>query len=353
MKFKNLKKLATIGALISALTGMSKANTITNSVEETDLFVGTVKDIALANNQLLITSDDAVIKGIPVKLLSSDTNTFSQTIFAAGDTNQLLFTNSVAGLAYDDHSTNAWYSFAGNHKLLGNTDVSKMAISSVSCRNSAEVTSDIFSDFPSPILAAKDGHIWLSFIDPDEEAVCVSKYQVNGNSDLMETAYNFTTSDRQFSKIHTSATDGSNIWCTVTDKDGQDSILYFKGEDLDSEELTQGERNGIKASCGVALLGETVYAVSSDQKKLVQFSKGLSDLGTINLNSKVSAIASDGANVFAISENGNEVYKVFPENSVQTIVLDRPRTDPIKKIIAAKGTIYGATARSVLRARSK
>ena len=60
-----------MGALISALTCMGKANTTTNSVEEIDLFGGTVKDIALANTQLLITSDDAMIKGVPVKLLSS------------------------------------------------------------------------------------------------------------------------------------------------------------------------------------------------------------------------------------------------------------------------------------------
>ena len=345
MKFKNLKKLATMGALVSALTCMSKADTITNSVEESEIPVGTVKNIALANNQLLITSDDAMIGPVPVKLFSADTNNL-HAAFAAGDTSQLLFTNNIASVAYDGTATNAWYSLEGEHGVLGNMNVSKAALSSVGRRNSAEITS-----FPSPVLAAKDGHMWLSFIDPDTNEVWVVKYQINGNSNLVETANNYWAG-REFSKIRSSATDGTNIWYAVTDKNGQDSILYLE---LDSEE--QGEQGGIKSSCGVALLGENVYAVSPDQKKLIRFEKDLNDNSRLNVadfgEDKVSAIASDGESVFAASESGDKIYKISPENSIQTIVLDRPQTTPIKKIIANEGSIYGATARSVLRARSK
>ena len=353
MKLKNLKKLATIGALISALTGMGKANTTTNAVEETDLFVGTVKDIALANKQFLITSDDAVMNGVPVKLMSTDMNTFSQTTFAAGDTSQLLFTNKVSGLAYDADSTNAWYGLEGKHELLGNMDVSQLAISSVNCRHSAEIPHSYrFSEFPSPVLAAKDGYLWLSFIDSEDDILCVTQYRMNGNSNLVETA-EALFNGKYFSKIYSSVTDGTSIWCATTDKEGQDRLVHLKPAHI-GEVPDQGDQNGVKASCGVAVLGEKVYGVSPDQTKLVQFSKDLnSHLGTVDLASKVSAIASDGAHVFAAAENGHEIYKVSPENAVQTIVLDRAKSEPLKKIIVDNGTIYGATDRSFLRTKSR
>lgn len=363
MKFKSLKKLAIGGALLSSLTCTSNANTITNSVEEANVPAGTVKDIALANNQLLITSDDAAIGGVPVKLFSTDTNNL-HAAFGAGDTNQLLFTNNISSLTYDPHSTNAWYGLEGTHDnyILGNMDVRKKALSSVSHRNFAEITSDGFYDFPSPILNAIDGHIWLSFIDPDTNAVCVTKYQIDGNTNLVETANSYFDG-REFSKIHSSATDGSKIWCTVTDKNGQDSILYLQEEPLNIEEETneeeeyhyQGEQGDIKSSCGVALLGGKAYAVSSDQKKLSQFEldkafrSDVVDFG----EDKISAITSDGQHIFAASESGDKIYKVSPEHSVQTIVLDRHKTTPIKKIIAHNGTLYGATSRSVLKTRSE
>ncbi len=350
MKFKSLKKLLTMGALMSTLSYTGKANTVTNSVEEADLPAGTIKDIALANNQLLITSDDARIGNVPVKLFSANTNNLNAA-FGAGNTTEILFTNNIAGITYDSHSTNAWYSLEGTHDkyILGNMNVSKSALSSVGHRDSAEIKSDRFDDFPSPYLCTADGHLWLSFIDPDDEMVCASQYQINENTNLVETANDYFDG-KEFSKIHSSTTDNANIWWTVTDKNGQDSILYTElGSDV------WGNKDGIKSSCGVALLGEKVYAVSSDQKKLIQFSKDLSSsFDVVNFNNKkVSAIASDGQHIFVASEKGDEIYKISPENSVQTIVLDRRRKTPIKKIIASKGTIYGATARSIMKTRSE